>query len=63
MKSQPKPLYFRDGRRQIDYILAYQEHPDKEEEWREKRKDKREHFERNLTEQGLELEQEDFDVW
>ena len=63
MKSQPKPLYFRDGRRKIDYILAYQEHPDKEDEWQEKRKDKREHFERNLKEQGLELEQEDFEVW
>lgn len=59
---QPNPLYFRDCRRKIDYILAFEEHPDKDEEWREKRRKKREQFERNLTEEGLELEQEDPDV-
>ena len=55
-------MYFRDGRRKIDYILAYQEYPDKPQEWQEKRKDKRELFQRNLEEKGLELEQEDFEV-
>ncbi|XP_028396374.1 anoctamin-4-like [Dendronephthya gigantea] len=62
LENQPKPLYFRDGRRKIDYILAYQDYPDKPMEWQEKRKDKREHFEANLKEYGLELEQEDFDA-
>jgi hypothetical protein len=62
LNSQPKPLYFRDCRRKIDYILAYQEHPDKPADWQEKRKDKREFFEKNLKEHGLELEQEDFEV-
>ena len=62
MNNQPKPLYFRDGKRKIDYILAYQEQPEKPPDWREKRREKREHFEKNLKERGLELEQEDFEV-
>ena len=55
-------MYFRDGRRRIDYILAYKEYPDKPIEWQDKRKDKRQHFRRNLEELGLELEDEDSDV-
>lgn len=46
----------------VDYILAYQEYPEKSEDWQEKRKNKRKSFEDKLKEQGLELEQEDFEV-
>ena len=46
----------------LDYILAYQEQVDKPREWQEKRADKRKKFQENLEAQGLELEQEDFEV-
>ena len=54
-KSQIDTLHFWDGERKIDMILAF----DDDDETTEDRKDyKRETFQRNLEEQGLQLELE-----
>ncbi|CAG0886851.1 unnamed protein product [Darwinula stevensoni] len=50
--------YFRDGLRQIDFVIAYADDGSEEEEEVKKRA-KRESFETNLMEVGLELELED----
>ena len=49
-----KSLFFDDGERRIDYVLAYVEEEDEEE--RSKNSGKREFFLNNLKNQGLELE-------
>ncbi|XP_017770278.1 PREDICTED: anoctamin-4-like [Nicrophorus vespilloides] len=59
----PESLYFRDGRRQIDMILVYEE----EElgvmtEAEAKRRDNRRIFQENIVKEGLELEMEHKDV-
>lgn len=46
-------MFFRDGKRRIDFVLSYQD-SDKHE-----KTTKREVFEKNLAEEGLELEYED----
>ncbi|CAG0909722.1 unnamed protein product [Darwinula stevensoni] len=51
-------LYFRDGLRQIDFVIAYSDDGSEEEEEVKKRK-KRKSFETHLMEGGLELELED----
>jgi len=53
-KSKANTLYFWDGERKIDLVLAYEEEEDVNSENREKRKT----FERNLQEKGLQLELE-----
>ena len=50
-----KSLFFDDGERRIDYVLAYVD--EEEEEDRQKNSAKRELFLRNLKGQGLELEE------
>lgn len=55
-------MYFRDGKRRIDFVLAYTEKDDisgKDAEKEAKKKERREMFELNLKEEGLELEYED----
>ena len=73
MKSRSDTMFFRDGERRIDMVLAYEsdgeEDEDDEEEEEEgaepdeqTRAQKREQFEQNLVEQGLELELEEAKV-
>ncbi|XP_072017851.1 anoctamin-4-like isoform X2 [Amphiura filiformis] len=50
-------LFMRDGRRRIDYVIAYQKGEEGESE--NKKNKKRKEFEKNLREEGLELEIED----
>ena len=50
-----KSLYFEDGERRIDYVLAFTEEEDEED--RQKNSAKREIFLNNLKHQGLELEE------
>ena len=49
-------LYFRDNRRLIDFVLVYKDSDDPDDS------KKRKTFERNLQEEGLELETEDKSV-
>ena len=53
MEEKRNSLKFRDGERQIDFVLVYGETEDP------KKKERRETFEQNLQEEGLELEYED----
>ncbi|XP_033101600.1 anoctamin-4-like isoform X5 [Anneissia japonica] len=56
-REKGKDIFFRDGKRKIDYVLAYKLKGD--EEYDAKRGRKRKQFELNLKEEGLELEYED----
>ena len=53
LDQKRQTLYFRDGKRKIDFILAYQDTEDGKKVY------KRSLFEQNLRKEGLELEQED----
>ena len=55
-KSHTDTLHFWDGERKIDMILAYEDEENGEED--DKKTEKRKTFQRNLEEQGLELELE-----
>ena len=55
MKAQVDTLYFWDGIRKIDIVLAFEDKEDEEEEERER---KRNIFISNLDEEGLDLELE-----
>lgn len=64
-KREKERLRFRDGKRLIDYVIAY-ETPSDEDELDEKEKEKlgekaekRERFQRNLEKAGLEIEYEE----
>jgi anoctamin-4 len=50
-------MFFDDGKRRIDYILAYREGDDDDK--MTKKSQRREIFEEALIEEGLELEMED----
>ncbi len=57
-------MFFRDGKRRIDFVLAFSEREDKptknkDVERESRRREKRELFEKNLAAEGLELEYED----
>ena len=57
-------MFFRDGKRRIDYVLAFTEKEDKpsgkDAEKEARKKEKRDLFEENLIKaEGLELEYED----
>ncbi|XP_046368933.2 anoctamin-4-like isoform X7 [Haliotis rufescens] len=56
LKTDPESLYFNDGRRRIDFVLAYKTNTGSNED---KRKKRREVFEENLRNDGLELEIEE----
>lgn len=59
-EKKPTTVYFRDGKRRIDFILAYQ--PNLLDEQRQKnRAGKREAYEKNLKRYGLQLEREDIE--
>lgn len=53
-------LFFKDGKRRIDFVLAYRKQESEERE--EKRVKKRQNFEANLLEEGLQLEYENSEV-
>ncbi|XP_071483515.1 anoctamin-4-like isoform X8 [Diadema antillarum] len=55
-ESTSQDLFFRDGKRRIDFVLAYRKMESEERE--EKRVRKRANFQANLKEEGLELEEE-----
>ena len=57
LEEKRETLFFRDGVRRIDYVLAFTEKENDKDA--EKKKEKRETFERNLEEEGLQLEYED----
>lgn len=48
-------MFFKDGKRRIDYVLAWESQQD-EGKHKEKKKKAREIFEKHLEEEGLELE-------
>ena len=56
-------MFFRDGKRRIDFVLAFSEKEDKpsgkDAEKEAKKRKQRQLFEENLKEEGLELEYED----
>ena len=54
-KKDGADLFFRDGQRRIDYVLAYRKG---EGEKDARRANKRKEFENNLREEGIELETE-----
>ncbi|XP_021350261.1 anoctamin-5-like isoform X5 [Mizuhopecten yessoensis] len=54
--NEDATLFFRDGARKIDYVLAYE--PGSPSEQEEKKREKRKIFEDNLRKEGLELEYE-----
>ena len=56
VKKDGADLYFRDGQRRIDYVLAYRR-GDSEKDVR--RANKRVEFEKNLLEEGIEIEVEE----
>lgn len=56
LEEKRETLFFRDGTRRIDYILAFTDTDDP------KKVEKRELFEKNLSGEGLELEYEDKQV-
>lgn len=58
--EQSSSLYFTDGERTIDFVLAWKPHDDAVQE--DLRCIKRAIFEENLINEGLELERETFDV-
>ena len=51
-------MFFRDGRRRIDFVLSYKDYEDDEEK-QSKCAERRRTFELNLVHEGLELEDED----
>lgn len=64
-KKEKERLYFRDGKRLIDYVIVY-ETPSSEDDLKEEAKEKlrekaenREKFQQNLLEAGLEIEYEE----
>lgn len=57
MVNEKATLFFRDGVKKIDYILAYE--PDDDP----KKEERRRTFQKNLVEEGLELEHEGKEVW
>lgn len=61
-QSNPNTLFFRDGKRRIDYILAYEIDTGKDEDWQQKREEKRSEFEANLVKAHLELEAEGIEL-
>lgn len=66
-EDTPNDLFFRDGVRRIDYIIAFNkgaaDEDDEKARGKEERKNKkRAEFEKNLREEGLELEHEDAEV-
>lgn len=56
IQTDPESLFFNDGRRRIDFVLAYKTNTGSNED---KRKKRREVFEENLRNDGLELEVEE----
>ncbi|XP_046544357.1 anoctamin-4-like isoform X4 [Haliotis rubra] len=56
LKTDPESMFFNDGRRRIDFVLAYKTNTGSNEEKRKKRRDV---FEENLRNEGLELEIEE----
>lgn len=46
----------------LDYILAYEIDANKDQDWQEKREEKRREFEANLEKAKLELEMEGIEV-
>ncbi|XP_033740659.1 anoctamin-4-like isoform X4 [Pecten maximus] len=54
--NEDATLFFRDGKRKIDYVLAYE--PGSASEHEEKKRERRKNFEDNLRKEGLELEYE-----
>ncbi|KAK2563653.1 Anoctamin-5 [Acropora cervicornis] len=61
-QSNSNTLFFRDGKRRIDYILAYEIDTGKDEDWQQKREEKRSEFEANLEKAHLELEAEGIEL-
>ena len=59
MINEKATLFFRDGKKKIDYVLAYE--PGDNEDV--KKQQRRKTFEKNLIEEGLELEHEGKEVW
>nr|XP_022287595.1 anoctamin-4-like isoform X1 [Crassostrea virginica] len=56
-ENEKATLFFRDGKRKIDFVLAYE--PDEEDEDEEKKRYRRSTFEKNIVDDGLILEHED----
>lgn len=54
--NEDATLFFRDGKRKIDYVLAYE--PGSASEQEEKKRERRKNFEDNLRKEGLQLEYE-----
>ncbi len=59
LREKRETVFFRDGQRKIDYVLAYR---DKDGEDGIKAAAKRAHFEQSLLQEGLELENEKKEV-
>jgi hypothetical protein len=51
-------VFFKDGKRRIDYVMVYQIYHDEPQDWQDKRALKRQDFFDNLKREGLELEED-----
>lgn len=51
--AKRETLFFRDGKKRIDFVLAYRDGEDAH------KKEKRDIFEKNIMEEGMEIEYED----
>ncbi|XP_062511484.1 anoctamin-7-like [Corticium candelabrum] len=56
--SGKQTVFFKDGKRRIDYVLVYQVYEEQEQEWRDKREQKRQDYFEQLKGEGLELEED-----
>lgn len=57
--SAPNELFLKDGRRRIDFILAYDPTDDSDKDWKQPKSDKRAAYQEGLQERGLQLEEEE----
>lgn len=58
--AKEETMYFNDGVRRIDYVLAYEPGTTAD---KENRRAKREYFQKELEKEGLQLEFEAAEVW
>lgn len=63
VQEKTEELFFKDGKRKIDYVLVYKEEDGREEDEEERKKaEDREAFHKQLEKQGINIEIEQKEV-